>query len=153
MTHEIIAALLDWVVGRLPEVAGHTYPYPPAGKPLGLPDCAAVVDSTTVVGAHDQFPYWQLQQADLRVWTVGLSFMVDAGMNETDERAAQHTLYRFADVLVAAARAPDAALDGGALIGVRPTFRFDPPFVEYEDGTRGRQATAAFVVAEPVEAL
>jgi hypothetical protein len=152
MTDETITeAVLTWIAEALPEVQGHEYPYLPGGKALGLPDCAAELESREVRRDDPDFPMLAVQQAFLRIRRYSFSFMVDAGESEADAQAADATLHDFADRL-------EVELLRDLTLGQRvpmasPFVRFDytPPLVRWEDGTIGRQMLMALAVAELVQ--
>ena len=76
-----------------------------------------------------------------------LAFMVD----NQDPEAAATSLRSYRDLLSAAVRAtPDL---GGRVPFRSPfvSFDFTPPFVEYEDGTTGREMTMQLTVGDLVE--
>jgi hypothetical protein len=93
------------------------------------------------------FPKAQIEQALLMVYTMQLSFMVDNG----DPQAAARLLRDLSDRLL------DAALDDGTLGGRVPfvspsiSFDFSTPYVEYEDGTFGREMTMSLSVGGLVQ--
>jgi hypothetical protein len=144
----VVAALVAWARATLPALAGG-YSYTPAGKTQALPD--VVADHATieyVLEDPQRFPMLGFQQRLLAVHSVGLSFMVD----NTDEAAAAAALRGYADAL-AASLLRDGTLGGRVpLCSPIMTFDFTRPFVEYQDGTRGREMTLEMFVADPVEA-
>lgn len=144
--NEIVLAVLAWVEQTCPEIQG-AYDYAPSGKAQGLPDCVAEITDTALGYSSPLFPKLQIEQALLMVYTMQLSFMVDNG----DPEAAAHLLRDLSDRLL------DAALDDGTLGGrvpfISPTISFDfsTPYVEYEDGTFGREMTMSLSVGGLVE--
>lgn len=148
---EATDALLEWVEATLPAVADRTYPYLPSGKDKGLPDAAAEMQTSRIVREDAaNFPHLAIQQAILRVRDYAVSFMVEAGALDADADQADAELHGFADALEAALLA-DLTL-GGRVASATPfvTFDYTPPFVQYEDGTRGRQMVLRILVAELV---
>lgn len=142
------AALLTWANGVIPELNG-SYDYIPASKPEALPDIICEVARTRVqMGGGDEFPMWNIQQQAVEVYECSLAIMVD----NADPQAAAAQLRRFRDLLAA------AALTDETLAGEVPfrspliSFDFTPPFVEYEDGTKGREMTMTLTVGDFVEA-
>ena len=150
MTNEqIIDALAGWVAATVPDVDGKVYKAPPAEKDLGLPDCivALLVEDPTLDDA--QFPMLAgVQQIDGYTLRFGLSFMVQVEPGMAGELAADQLVRSYAEAIKRAVRADDAALGQRELIGVGPSFDYDPPFVQYQDGTRGREMTCQLAVAQ-----
>ena len=152
-SEQLVAALTGWVEDVLPEVQ-HVYPYVPSGKTVKLPDCVIEVRNVQLArGARREFPYEQLQQFDLKVWTVQLSFMVKQGDKPDEHEAAAAQLYDFEERLTA------KVLESGTLGGrvpVRspyPRFSFSPPLAQYEDGTVGREMVMQIDVGTRVEVV
>jgi hypothetical protein len=139
--------IVTWVSGVLPELAA-AYDFVPASKPDPLPDVIVEVIRTSVVAdGGEVFPFWQLQQRHVEVFEVSLAFMVD----NQDPEAAATQLRNFRDRLRDAVL-PDETLSGA--VGFRSpfvSFDFTPPFVEYEDGTKGREMTMTLTVGDLVE--
>jgi hypothetical protein len=144
--NDIILGVLAWVADVCPEIQG-TYDYAPSGKEQGLPDCVAEITDTSLGYSSPLFPKAQIEQALLMVYTMQLSFMVDNG----DPQAAARLLRDLSDRLL------DAALDDGTLGGRVPfvspsiSFDFSTPYVEYEDGTFGREMTMSLSVGGLVQ--
>ena len=100
------------------------------------------------------FPLRQLQQTMIHTFECELSFLVEtadgaaAAENETK-------LLRLYGATVEQAGRYDATL-GGRLSEVAfcsPVMRFnyDSPFIQYQDGTRGRQMVATLAVGELIQ--
>jgi hypothetical protein len=145
---QVIQAVVAWARETLPELIG-SYAYAPAGKTEALPD--VVADHATIEYLIDddrRFPWLSLQQTILAVHSVGMSFMV----TNANEGAAAAALRGYADALAASLLA-DGTL-GGRVPMASPlmTFDFTRPFVEYQDGTRGREVTMELAVGVPMEA-
>lgn len=141
------SALVDWASEVLPELAAG-YDFVPASKPDPLPDVIVEVVRTAVAAnGAEHFPFWQLQQRHVEVYECSLAFMVD----NIDPSAAATQLRNFRD------RLRDRALADETLGGRVPfrspfiSFDFSPPFVEYEDGTKGREMTMTLTVGDLVE--
>lgn len=149
---EIIAALGSWIEGAIPEVAGHVYTAAPASKDLGLPDCALVLIREAPDLDEQQFPWAAvMQQIDGYTLTVVCSFMVEVGADVAGEQAADAAVRSIAERVKRACRGENIGLSAepqGAVVGVAPTFDYDPPYVEYQDGTRGREMSATLSVAQ-----
>lgn len=140
--------LIDWVEAVIPELA-HSYDYVPASKPEGLPDLIVEVARTELErDGAERFGVMNLQQVFLDVYTCNLSIMV----SNDDPAAAALTLRQFRDRLIADARS-NPTLRGNVLVASPYMVAdFTQPFVEYEDGTRGREMTLTIEVGDPVEA-
>jgi hypothetical protein len=131
----------------IPELVG-TYPYVPHEKPAGLPD--VVGELTTVELEADGgsiFPYYQLQQRAVIVFTVDLSIMVN---NENPQTAAQQ-LRDFEQRLRTDLAAEPNLRGSVPFRSPRCSADFTPPFVEYEDGTKGREMTFTVTVGDLAE--
>lgn len=145
-TGTITDGVLAWARETVPELTGG-YSYVPAAKDQALPDVVVELNGLETVVNDPRFPFEAIQQRIIFAHSIGLSFMVD----NTDPEAAAETLRRWADVLSA------SLLAGGTLEGkvpfVSPLFRWDftRPFVRYQDGTTGREATLAITVGDLVE--
>lgn len=145
--NEVAQAVADWAVATCPGLE-QGYPRIPSQKG-NLPDVVAnLLNRRSIIGPDERFPYSQLEQAELVVWEFDLSFMVDG--SQGDDESQQDQLHDWADTL-AEAITTDATL-GERLppLGASPlhAFDFDLPFVEYHDGTRGRQFSMDVAVAE-----
>lgn len=149
---EVVEAVVEWVAEIVPAVAENTYTYLPAGKAKGLPDVAVDIVTSEIVREDQDFQLMALQQVVLHVRRLALSFMVESGVTEEQAKGATDTLRSFFDALVAGALA-DHTL-GGRLALASPflTVDYEPAFVEYADGTRGREMTVQLAVAEPLQA-
>lgn len=150
---EIMQALIAWVPTVVPEVDGHVYDRTPTEKELALPDAMVqLLHESIQDGGGAQFPWLQIQQAEVRILDFGISFTADAGNSGAEESAADAALRAIAQKLLDACRS-GSALGSHELIGVRPSFDYAPPFVVYEDGTRGRELTANVSVAQLLEVV
>lgn len=150
MTNEqIIDALAVWIGTTVPDVAGKVYKAPPASKDLGLPDCIVGLLSEDPDLDDAQFPALAaIQQVEGYTLRFGLSFMVQVAAGVEGELAADQLVRGYAEAVKRAVRADDAALGARELIGRGPSFDYDPPFVQYQDGTRGREMTCQLAVAQ-----
>lgn len=143
-TIEIAAALEAWAA----ETTGaNAYDHPPEQLDKALPLVACEIQRAGRVGDDRQLPERAYQQHDLRVWRADLILLVAPDPAWTASQA----LYQMVDDL-AAALAADRTL-GGRVEVASPMWEasFDPPEVEYPDGTVARQATFSIVVGESVE--
>ena len=164
---EIIDALIAWARATLPEIAeDSTYDHYTQAKPRPFPDVVCEVEDDQVVAAgavRQEFPAVFVQPmavSHVQVWTCRLAFMVSYEADDPDDpesvvaagETAAHTLRSFRERLA-------SALDDDGTLGSRVPFvsplrrfRFVPPFVKYDDGTRGREMSLQLLVGEPLEA-
>jgi hypothetical protein len=144
----VAEAVKDWALATIPELRGG-YAFVPAGKTEGLPDVVVAHGTIEVVFEDRQrFPTSGLQQTVFAVHSLGLSIMVD----NADEAASSVFLLGVCDAL-AASLLGDVTLDGRVPI-CSPIMTFDltRPYVQYQDGTEGREMTMDMFVGVPMEA-
>lgn len=151
---EAALAVEAWVNEVLPELAA-SYPHIVAGK-NELPD--AVVDVTMkrlVPEDPEFFPFAALEQTWLRVFPVEVSFLVESGdpSDEEASRLEQEQLRDFGRRLEAAFWADATLGDRVPMASPRLEFDYSAPFIEADDGTRGRQMILTMAVGEPVTEL
>lgn len=148
MTHdEAVAGAVAWAAEVLaPDILG-TYDFMTDSKTEALPDAMGEVNDSYVAFRDPKFPVGDIQQGPLHVFDLTLSFMVD----DRDPQAASRLLRGFADRL--GVDLLSSTTMRGRVMFVSPQHRFDfaRPFVEYADGTRGREMTLDISVAEIVE--
>ena len=146
---EVAGFVIAWAREVLPDLASD-YDFIPAGKSADLPDIVADIAREGVVREDPRFPLIAVQQAALRVWKIGFSIMVESGEDDDGARTATEQLRGFANALTLSLL-NDPSL-GGRVPFAAPDISFDytAPFVEYSDGTRGREMAGEFAVAEPV---
>lgn len=145
-TQELSDAIVDWAVALIPEIEG-TYAFAADRKDQALPDLA--VEPTrmeTILGADPRFPWANIEQIQLKVNSFNLLVMVEPDPPEE----ASTLLTSIADRVLAALVA-DPGFGGLALASPYATATMDPPFVQFDDGTRGRLCTIGFAVAQPTE--
>lgn len=141
-------AVRDWVLATLPELAAARH-YLTAEK-SELPDVMAdVAHKRLVRGPDERFPFAQLQQAGVRVFDCELSLMVESSGGTADQ--AETEQLRDFGARLEASLLSDATL-GGRVQMASPLAEFDysSPFVEWADGTRGRQLVVTLAVGELV---
>lgn len=151
-TNEVATSIEAWIVEILPELDGSTYEYHASRKSKPFPDAAVEVDSVktgatpTLVGMDDVIVQGGWEQVMFRSWTVRVMLMTD----EDPPAEAEETLHRYSDA-VHNGILLDRTL-GGRVMWTSTTVSsdFTPPFIEYEDGARGRVVTTEFVVGEAV---
>lgn len=158
---ELVATWVGEVCGVPAE---RRFPYPQATKTAELPDvAAAVTDSRVQRGPDDEdFPLLMLEQTWLNLFVVEFSIMVDQGSGdgtaesiEAAAQTAQQAVYGYAKALREAIiddPTLDGALDASAGVFASPLIAFDfrEPFVEYDDGTRGRIMPGVVRLAEAI---
>lgn len=148
---QVVNAVVAWVADIIPEVAPNTYNHIPTGKVKGLPDVAVEILTTEVKLDDPEFGLFALQQVAVDIRGLALSFMVEAGIDEADAEAATDQLRTFVDRVKAGLLA-DHTL-GNRVPAASPFMLVDyePAFVEYADGTRGREVTVQMRVGEPLQ--
>lgn len=146
---DVVDAMVEWLVAVCPELS--SYDHAPAAKTQALPDVVCDLAQERTVRDDPDFPLMQLQQVGLRRFDVAFSFMVEAGVDEAGSQAAQQQLRTFAERLTLAVL-DDATLGGRVPLASPTTLLFDYslPFVDYEDGTRGRELRGELAVADPL---
>lgn len=143
----IAEALVEWAMDTCPDLAG-SYTHDPDSKTQPLPDVAAVVGAESESASDPALGLdiadFGIQQATLHSTRVSLFLMVDPG--DGDEATQQ--LQGFVAALFASLRA-DRTL-GARVPAAAPNAEasYEPPFVEFDDSTKGRIATFSLTVAE-----
>ena len=146
-SQEAATSLCAWAKAVVPELVA-AYDHVPAAKSEGLPDLVVEVQRTGVeMGGSDRFRFWDIQQRAIYFIEAELSFMV---ANADPEAAA--TMLRDLENRLLMAVMTDATL-GHRVPFASPlvSFDFTSPFVEYADGTRGREMTMTIAVGDVVE--
>lgn len=151
---QVAQAVRDWAKAVLPELKASRH-YLSAQK-TELPDVQADVARKRLVrGPDERFPFAQLQQAGLRIFDCELSLMVErdeeAGV-QADQRETEQ-LRDFGDRLEASLLADATLGDRVQMASPLAEFDYSSPFVEWADGTRGRQLVVTLAVAELVSGL
>ena len=146
-SEEAVQRIVAWLDQVLPELTT-AYDHVPTSKGNGLPDCVVELQRSGVdMGGSDRFRFWDIQQRAIYFCEVEASFMVDN--SDTDAAATQ--LRNFENrLLMGVMRDPTL---GNRVPFASPLVEFDftGPFVEYEDGTRGREMTMTIAVGDLVE--
>jgi hypothetical protein len=140
--------LVAWAKAAIPALS--TYDYPTNEKVYALPDAAAEIQDVSVSRENaQQFPMSQIEQVVVRSYTVNLMFLVTPDPPDT----ATDSLTQYVDTLTQLILDdPTCAGALGTGVIITPEFRstFTPPFLEFDDGTRGRTATMELIIAELV---
>lgn len=146
-THALCQSMVEWAMEKVPALASG-YNYSPAAKEQPAPDVTCELNRTFVqLAGEELFPFWQLQQRMVEGFELEFSFMVE----NLDPEAAAEALRGYRDLL------REAVMESASLGGRVPfrspfvSFDFTPPFVEYEDGTTGREMTMTLTVGDLVE--
>lgn len=141
-------ALVAWATSVLPELQG-AYDHSPDMKPEALPDLVVEVQrSETTLDGAQRFADRRLQQRLIEAHDFALSIMV----NNDDPQVAAAQLRDFGHRLAVAWRSSQTL---GGRVPIRDPFcqiDYTTPFVEYEDGTKGRELTMLVAVGDLVEA-
>lgn len=144
---EAAEALVEWALETCPDLKG-SYDHDPSQKTQPLPDIAAYVSDEEVTGTDPStgLPIADvgIQQAELHVMRATLLMMV----NPEPAADADAALKGFVRDLAASLKA-DQTL-GGRVSAVSPRWRasYEPPFVQFEDGSEGRAAYLSLDIAE-----
>ena len=146
-TLSVIQAVESWAATVVPELS--SYDSPPEELITSLPMVLAEVQHESVSDqANKTTPgVPQYQQTYLRVWEIDLILLTSPDPAWT----ASHALYDIVDALDLALR-KGVVLDDNIVMAQFHTTSFDPPEVEYADGTVARQATFSVTVAQPIGA-
>lgn len=138
-TRDIALGVEAWAADLL---AINSYPEPPSSLGQALPLVMAEVTGDRVVQADARFQNYQ--QTLMRVWSVDMVILI-APQPEWD---ASQALYGYVDKISKDLRTNKTL--GGRVPAVTPTYEasYDPPEVEYTDGTVARQVTVRLNVGE-----
>ncbi len=146
-TQSLADSLVAWAVATVPTILG-TYAHPHAEKTQALPDLAAEIITSRALRADDEnFPYLGVEQFMLRVHQFRLMFVVEPD----NALVATQQLETIIDALTTS-MISDHSL-GGRVPSTSPLSEatYDPPFIEFADGTRGRLATLEILVADTID--
>lgn len=149
-TRDLSAALEAWAVATCPDLTG-SYDFSPAEQSEPLP--AVVAEPVAIRDAHDDpdFRVVDLQQVDIRVWDYRLLVIAALGDTPDEVEASAHQLEDFADALMDAAQ-QDPSLGGRVHAVARVSASFDPPVVQFDDDSLGRQVTVQLSVGRALSA-
>lgn len=147
---QVAVALMQWADATIPELA-QAYDHATEGK-AGFPDIGvefSEIEHTDVVGKDERLPFEQsIEQTGAVLYRTMLLLVVDA---ELGAQAASDKLYQYANDLAVVAKA-DRTL-GGRVVRISRRMRFDfhpdAPFIEFDDGSKGRRMTMHLVVSDP----
>jgi hypothetical protein len=144
---EVSAALVEWT-GEVCPAINATYDRDPTSILDALPIATAAISDESVVAGDTTLgiPLADLaiEQADVHVFRSTIFLMVEP---EPDDDAS-HALQGFVRDLGAAIKA-DQTLGGRVQSSSkRWSANYDPPFVEFDDGTKARVASFTVVITE-----
>ncbi len=153
-TADVASAVEAWVVDVIPTLSASTYDYHASRKSKPFPDAAIEIDDVTQgdtpqqVGM-DEFHFAQVgwEQVIFRSWAVRILLMTD----EDPPGEAEDTLHGFADAIMDGLIASRTMNGRVQWAGRSARASYTPPFVEYEDGARGRVVTLEVRVGAAVE--
>jgi hypothetical protein len=144
---QVAEGVKEWAEVILPELLGsRSFLSAQRGE---LPDVQVDVIFKRIAPSDSRFPFSELQQRLLRVFDVDLHFMVDHVGGDADADRGETEQVRDFGARLEASVLQDATL-GGRVFMASPIMQFDytVPFVEYPDGTRGRQMKMSLIVGE-----
>lgn len=150
-TEEIADAIVAWTRTKIPAIET-AYAYAADEKTGLLPDVAAETQKISLQRADTQnFPDSGIEQVLLRVFDFHLIFLVEP---EPADNATKQ-LEEFVDTITDAILADPSMEEALPNVSLSPLFdaSFTPPFVEFEDSTRGRIATMELKVGELVDSF
>lgn len=148
-TQEIANAIVVWAREHLAAIKTG-YAFPADQKTGDLPDVAAEIQHIRLQRTSpENFPAAGIEQVLVRLYEFNLIFLVEPDPADT----ATEQLEEFVDVITAAILADPSMGELLPNTAITPVFdaSFSPPFVEFEDGTRGRIATMELKVGEIVD--
>lgn len=148
---QVATAVSEWLAATLAELT-EVYPFV-AAQHGTLPDAMVDVERKETVINAAEFPFSAVQQRILRVFTVSVNVMVETNTGvDADADRVETEMLRGYGAEIERSALIDATL-GERVFMVSPLMEFDYtlPFVEYPDGTRGRQMQATLSVGELVD--
>lgn len=146
-TLAVIQAVESWAVATVPTL--NSYEEAPQELAKALPIVMAELSTTAVAlntlsSLTEQTGY---QQTYLRTWSIDLTILSDPFPEWTSSRP----LYGYVDALGEALK-PGVLLGEHTVMSQFYTANFDPPEIEYADGTRARQVTITVTVGQMIGA-
>lgn len=145
--NELADALVAWAKEACPDIAS-AYNHSPSRKKDPLPDVAASIASESIRRNAPELGIaivdLGLEQADVHVLSAELLLMVKHEPAQT----ATEQLQTFVAQLRASLEADDTL--GGRVPAASRYFAatYDPPYIEWDDGTKARCAFVSITVAE-----
>lgn len=143
----VVKGVESWVVGVIPALIS-SFSVPPEELDKTLPLVIAAIRSDSLNEEDASLPGTaQFEQTLLRLWTIDVVIMV-----KPDPVTAQtEALYGYVDALGGSLRG-GVSLSDKVVLSHLYDASYDPPEVEYDDGTIARQVTISVVVGETVGA-
>lgn len=145
-TKEVTQDLVDWAAG-LVNLDDNKYSFPAEYKDKGLPDVACELVRVRVRQDADD-PGWRVESVEqkrLRLYEVEIIFMVPPD----PPQEATEALTDYIDTVTVNLE-NNGLKDKYHLVDANYTANFRPPFIEFDDGTRGRQVTLQLTVGERI---
>lgn len=143
-TIDMVQAVEAWAVSAVPALS--SYDYPPEELTTALPMVLAEVKTDDQQDANIQLPgVAQYQQTFLRAWALDLIILASPDPAWT----ASHALYSYVDALGLVIR-EGVVLADNVVMSQFYAASYDPPEVEYNDGTIARQVTIRITVGETI---
>lgn len=143
-TLQVIQIVEAWAVETVPALS--SYDHPPEELGEALPMVLAEVITNAQADANQQLPGMaQYQHTLIRTWAIDLIVLMDPDPAWT----ASHTLYGYVDALGQAVT-DGVRLGDNVVMSQFFTASYDPPEVEYGDGTIARQVTFRITVGETI---
>ncbi len=143
-TLDVVQMVEAWAVETVPELS--SYDHPPEELSEALPMVLAEVITNAQADANQQLPGMaQYQQTMIRTWDLDLIIL----MNPDPAWTASHTLYGYVDALGGAVT-DVVRLADNVVMSQFYVASYDPPEVEYGDGTIARQVTFRITVGEMI---
>jgi hypothetical protein len=146
-TTELIENIVQWVVGVIPEIKD-AYDHATDQRD-SLPDVAVEVNEWRVTeGRQDaRLAKLNIEQIRVRVYELEIILVVTPDPPGEAEGFLKDFTDRLVDDLLV-----DPTLSGRvAWVNTNPRVSFRPPFVEFDDGTRGRIASLFIQVGQTLE--
>lgn len=149
---EVAEAVAAWIVEVCPEV-NNAYDFDPAQiehkLPIAIADVPDEGDQPNDPGLGLAISDVGIEQAALHVVRVSVELVVD--QKPADE--ATRKLEGFVGAMAAAIRAERDSGEitfGGRVYGASPYWQanYEPPFIQFEGGVKGRRASFSLAVAE-----
>lgn len=143
---DVTQELVNWAGDLLPALNGK-YSFAPEYKDKGLPDvaCEIVNVRKSVESPEQGWALEHIEQRSMRIYEAELLFMVPP----EPPQDASNALADFIDTLTESLEA-GALRDSFSSVSTEYNASFRPPFVEFDDGTRGRQVTLQITVGERI---
>lgn len=145
-TLAMVQAVEAWAIATIPALTSYDYPPEELSTALPLVMCEVQADSTQ--DGDPKVPgMGEYQQTFLRAWEVDLIILASPDPAWT----ASHALYGYVDDLADALRR-GVRLADSVVLSQYYEASYNPPEVEFADGTQARQVTVTVTVGEVIGA-